>query len=241
MSQNVPLREDHPVQSILAHMKKQSIFYSKQVQLLQKGKNFLVKYICHRHYFLVTEEKRILTPYANEYLEGIKGDATMYTVEVIKEDEYTVWRATDNHNPHLVNWSSRSCSNCHFYAENLMPCVHLYAIWINHKAAGLPTKNKFGKLIKITKNDAAYEHLFGKCYLVSTLQESLNNLSNAVPISMESISIDENVPDLALQQKPVKGRTQKKRKASNIDRFQTGNKSAKGVKKDTAVMESEPI
>ena len=73
------------------------------------------------------------------------------------------------------------------------------------------------------------------------LFENPYTISNAVPISMESISIEENVPDIALQQKPVKGRTQKKRLASSIDHFQTGKKSTKCVKTDVAEEESEVI
>ena len=37
MSQNVPVRSEHPVQSVLTYIKKASVFYSKQVQLLKKG------------------------------------------------------------------------------------------------------------------------------------------------------------------------------------------------------------
>ena len=37
MSQNVLLREQHPVEAVLTFIKNESIFYSKQVKLLQKG------------------------------------------------------------------------------------------------------------------------------------------------------------------------------------------------------------
>ena len=115
-----------------------------------------------------------------------------------------------------------------------MPCVHQYAIWINHKATGLPTKTTSGDSITITKNQTAYEHMFGKCYLVSTLRESLDSISQAIPVSMESISVDENVPGLALQRQSVKGRPQKKRLASSCDHFQTGTKSTRCVRRNAA-------
>ena len=130
---------------------------------------------------LVFDGKNILTPFANDHLECIKGEASKYTVGVIKDDEYTVWRKSAMNNPHIVNWSKRSCSNCHFYAENLMPCVHLYAIWINHKASGIPTMDALGQWSILSKNESAYGHLFGKCYLVSTLKLAVENVSHARP------------------------------------------------------------
>ena len=174
-------------------------------------------------YIIVSQDNCTLTPFAKEHLEYIKVEANMYTVDLIKDDEYTVWRKQENNAPHIVNWSSRSCSNCHLYAETLLPCFHIYAIWIHHKTGGVLTKNSFGEWRKISHREEAIEHLFGKCYLISTLKTIVDNVSNVRPVSLESISLDENCPKITLQKQTCRGRPQIKRLASSCDSFLTGN------------------
>ena len=221
MAKNVPLREMHPVQSLLSYIKQASIFYSKQVKLCFEGNALL---FIERSLIYVTDSNSefTLTPYARKHLEQLKIDANKYTVDIIKDDEYTVWKFRECNTPHIVNWSSKSCSNCHFYAENLLPCVHLYAVWIHHKTVGVRTKCEAGEWRLITRRDEAYDHLFGKCYHLSTLRYIIENVSSVRPVSIESISHDENLPNLALQKKACRGRPQTKRLASNCDNFATG-------------------
>ena len=163
-----------------------------------------------------------MTPYAYEHLRYLKVEANKYTVDVIKDDEYAVWRKKENNSPHIVNWSSKTCSNCHHYAENLLPCVHLYAIWIHHKTVGVRTKTDFGEWYLISQRDKAFEHIFGKCYHISTLQDVIKTVSSVRPIFLESISHDQEITELKLQKKTCRGRPQSKRYASSCDNFLTG-------------------
>ena len=188
---------------------------------------------------VVIEENGLLTPYAQKHLDDIKAEACKYTVNLIKEDEYTVWKISENYRPHLLNWSSRSCSNCHKYAETRMPCVHLYAVWLQHKTKGLCTRSPDGTTTIITKSDEAYKHFFGKCYLSSTLKSVIDTVSNARPVSLDSISIDENQGSLMLNKMVKKGRPQKKRKASSIDNHRTGSKQKLIQLNDISNVENE--
>ena len=35
---------------------------------------------------------------------------------------------------HIVNWHTRKCSNCHYFEERLLSCVHLISLWLNRGA-----------------------------------------------------------------------------------------------------------
>ena len=224
MAKNVNIREQHPVISILDYIKDASVFYSKQVQLSHQRKSRMLKFSIYNMRCLVLENNKLLTPYADKHLQLLKSEASKYSVAVIKDDEYTVWRKSENYRPHLVNWSLRSCSNCHHYSETLLPCVHLYAVWIHHKAKGLITKTHDGQSIKITTTDDAWQHLFGKCYLSTTLKSVITHVSNVRPVSLDSISQGEIQGSLMLTKKVTKGRPQVKRIASNCDNHRTGKK-----------------
>ena len=106
MSANVKLREQHPIEAILSYIKKQSIFYSKQVKLYEEGS--LLSIYIHLKFnelkciYLESVNKSFLTPFANKHLTEIKDIANKYSVNIIKEDEYTVWKRDEIYRPHIL-------------------------------------------------------------------------------------------------------------------------------------------
>ena len=164
---------------------------------------------------LKNNDRGCLTPFATSHLENLKGKAHEYVVNVVGDDTYHVYIPGKKHLGHVVNWQLKTCTNCHFFQERLLPCTHLISVWLNRGG-----KNEDGG------HDGVYDHLFGKPYFLETLHNSLEDVSSALPWSLESVPHPSvfNVPLQLLHTKAAPGRPSTTRLASSMDNFRTGAK-----------------
>ena len=142
----------------------------------------------------------------------------------IADDVFFVFRAPTPDKGHVVSWKDRGCENCHYYAENRLPCKHLYAIWIHHKDSGIPGNGTGGR--DVMTAGEAYRHMFGKCYFITSLHEAIQNVALVLPVSLDSIptSTQSGCELRLLKPNVSRGRTQVRRISSSCDSFRTGAK-----------------
>ena len=188
----------------------------------------------------VVANNLVLTPFAMEHIEEKKKDAQNYVVNFIANSLFSVFLPEQSHLSHLVDFAQRTCSDCHYFEENLLPCVHLVAVWINH--LGKESLLQMGGTVD--GGSSMYKYLCGPPYWLDTLQASLAGVTVALPVSLESIPFP--TPEkLLVQQKTTKtlGRPAIKRRASNMDSFQSGAKRKGGhiSSKENVVNSQSPI
>ena len=161
----------------------------------------------------------MLTPFAMDYLEESKQSAQKYIVNFIAGSIFCVFLPDHSHLSHVVDFAKKTCSDCHYYEEHLLPCVHLVAVWINH----LGSESRL-MMEEQTDERSMYKYLCGTPYWMETLEASLAGVSIALPISLDSVPIP-SPNKLIIQQKTTKtlGRPALKRRASNMDCFQSGS------------------
>ena len=142
-------------------------------------------------------------------------------VSFIAESIFCVFLPEHSDTSHVVDFSKRTCTDCHYFEEHLLPCVHLFAVWINHASSEIAL---YGAEKEQRIDDVSvYKHLCGEVYWLDTLEASLSDVAVALPISLESVAVPE--PDKPLVQKTTSktaGRPALKRRASNMDFFKTG-------------------
>ena len=181
----------------------------------------------------------MLTPFAMEHLEERKKSAQNYVVNFIADGVFSVFLPEHSHACHVVNFARKTCSDCHYYEEHLLPCVHLVAVWINHLG-------KESRLLMEDQTDGGsmYKYLCGTPYWLETLEASLPGVAIALPVSLDSVPIP-SPNKVIIQQKTTKtlGRPALKRRASNMDSFKSGSvkKGRQNVSKENAVNSLSPI
>jgi hypothetical protein len=152
------------------------------------------------------------TPFASEEYERLKESSKKVQIYVLDKQQLLFRTQTnDSTRTHCTDWKSRSCSDCHVYAENQYPCIHLFAIYTHvcHHA-GISLECQVGDRWLMSNSwEHAMKHLWGKCYLFETMKSGLSEMP-LLPVSL--LHVDVQPPDEMVLLRPTKkmGRRQQK-------------------------------
>jgi hypothetical protein len=207
MKENVEGRSLHPLESFVAFTALESESFTRESARVSKVHTVLTTYAMKELHQLVLEAQRVrVTP--------IDTLALLFRTET-----QNVFRN------HLTCWISRSCSDCHCFAETHMPCKHLVAIWVhlnNYNDIVLQCQDENDQWLYTNDYYFAIRHLFGPEYWTSTMQAA-HMCYPILPVSLTNVNV---LPQDCITLKmpnPKRGRPDKKRKASSMDSFTSGS------------------
>jgi hypothetical protein len=208
MKENVEVRSMHPLESFVAFTVAESQLFTRENDL-------------------ANNTETVLTPFAVQELEKLSNEALR--VQVTPIDTAALLSRTETQNSlrnHLTCWKSRSCTDCHRFAECHMPCKHLVAIWIHLEGYSnivLECQDENFEWICTNNYYFVFRHLFGRCYWLSTMKEA-HRCFPILPVSLANANVlPQDVMTLKIPP-PRRGRPDKKRRASSMDSFATGTK-----------------
>jgi hypothetical protein len=218
-------RKLHPTDSVVEYTAHASISYATQVETVRK----IIREI--------PEEERFLTPAAITHWEEAKNQARSVTVKIIHFESGLFSTCSDGGRTHRTNFTTRECSDCHCYAENLQPCHHLVAIYMHYKNIGAQDEHyrlfimEGGEKKYISTYIDALSHLYGRCYYMRSMIAAydIRNCTAVVPVSYDEASAASTCRTLLKPPKNKAGRPKTKRINSKFDPCGQGTRPPVGA------------